>query len=166
MIKKILVFCLFLAFLLMAACSNNEDIITKAVEELDYDVLVPSYIPSELELEEVILEGDLFLLSYTNADNTAYIEITQRQFARALNTERLMQFTENGEDPYEAIPHLSYLVIDNFVGEYKVNENVDNVSYQFIPAIPRTDIDWYPFYWANSVGIDEEEFQKVINSLD
>ncbi|MBB5171933.1 hypothetical protein [Texcoconibacillus texcoconensis] len=162
--KKLLGSCLFLLFLLISACSNNEDVITKAVEELDYDVLVPSYIPAEFELEEVVFEGDLVLLSYTNADNSAYIEITQRQYASSLNTEKLLEFTETGDDPYEVIPHLSYLMVNNYVGEYKVNDNSDNISFQFIPA--SAEIDWHPFYWVNSVGIDEEEFQKVIKSLE
>ncbi|MBU8907520.1 hypothetical protein KH400_12970 [Desertibacillus haloalkaliphilus] len=141
---------------------------TKAVEELEYDVLVPSYIPAEFELEQVIYEGDLFLLTYSNADNTSYVEISQRQYARALHSERLLEYTEKGVDPYEANPDLSYQMIDNFVGEYKLNDHVNglNLSYEFIPAIPKTEIDWYPFYRIVSVGIDEEEFQKVIKSLE
>jgi hypothetical protein len=157
---------LLITFLLMVGCSNNKDTLTKANEELEYDVLVPSYLPSGLKLEEEILEGDLFLLTYVNSDKSAFIEITQRQNVRGLNTESLIEFTKDGEDPYEAIPHLSYLEVGNFVGEYRVNANSDNLSYQFIPSIPRTEINSYPFYWINSVGIGEDEFQKVVKSLE
>ncbi|WP_157037604.1 hypothetical protein [Ornithinibacillus californiensis] len=56
--------------------------------------------------------------------------------------------------------------IGNFVGEYSVHN--DSISYMFIPSIPRTEIgeEWYPSYWITSVEVDEEEFQKVIQSLE
>lgn len=94
------------------------------------------------------------------------VSINRTNITVVLNTERLLEFTETGEDPYEAIPHLSNLMIDNFVGEYKVNGKLENLSYLFIQAIPRTEIEWYPFYWVNSVGIIEEDFQKVIKLLE
>ena len=90
------------------------------------------------------------------------VSINRTNITVVLNTERLLEFTETGEDPYEAIPHLSNLMIDNFVGEYKVNGKLENLSYLFIQAIPRTEIEWYAFCLVEAVGISEEECQEVM----
>ncbi|UCZ51542.1 hypothetical protein LGQ02_11730 [Bacillus shivajii] len=166
MINKLYMLSSLTFLILIIGCSNNDDLIKQATEELDYDVLLPSYIPSKLELVEVTLEDDRLFLNYQDTEETTFIEFSQRQFARGIDTERFLEFTETGEDPYEKFPKLSYREIGNYVGEYEDREKIHRLSFMFIPSVPRSQIDNYPFYHIRAVGIDEEDFHKVVRSLN
>lgn len=164
--KFFITFFIISMLIIFSGCSHKEGTIENAVEELDYDVLVPSFMASGLELDYAVLEEDLFVQNYANEDQSVFIEISQNQNTEGLNIDRLLEFLEKDIDPYEKIPGKSYLKIGDFIGEYDVYNN--SISYMFIPAIPRSEIgeDWYPFYRMTSVGVAEEEFQKVVQSLD
>ncbi|MCD8510185.1 MAG: hypothetical protein LRY73_10155 [Bacillus sp. (in: Bacteria)] len=149
----------------MAGCSSNEDIIQKAKEELPMEIHLPSYLPDELELSRAIFEGDLLLLTYESEDTSTYIEFSQEPFNQRVNTQRLMEFVETGEDPYEEIPNFQLLEIGEFVGEYRLTPELNALAYVFVPLISRTDHQASPSYWIRSVGVEEEEFHKVIESL-
>lgn len=91
---------------MLVACSDKEKVIKKAGKKLEYNALIPSYLPAELELEKVVL------------GETSLCKLTQ------------MMIT----DPYETNPNFSYVMIENFVGEYKINSNLNSIDYQFIPV--------------------------------
>lgn len=143
-----------------------ERTIEKAEEELDYEVLIPTYIPEGFELKNAVLEESLFIVTYASEDDSRFIELKQNQFVKGLNIERLLEYVENREDPYEEIQGLSYLQIDEFVGVYSDNKQLDALSYEFIPALPKNEVKWYPYYRMNSLRVEQEEFQKVVESLE
>ncbi|WP_047984372.1 hypothetical protein [Ornithinibacillus californiensis] len=95
MSKKIVIVSFMISmFIIFTGCSNEENTIEKAVEELDYNALVPSYVPTGLELNDAVLEGELFIQSYSNEDESVFLEISQNQEAKGLNINRLLEFVE------------------------------------------------------------------------
>ncbi len=165
--KKLFYFCLTIVSVLIVGCSNNVDeqqVIDDAIEDIEYHVLLPEYIPSDLKFKSVITDYNLFRISYENGDGTKRIHITQDDHTY-LNWERLLKFAETGENPYDKSPDFTYLKIGDFVGEYKKTPNKEFFQFSFIPIIPRDEISMYPYYRVVSVGLEENEFNKVIESL-
>ncbi len=154
---------LVMMLILLAGCTRDETTIKKAIEQIDYKVYVPDYIPTELELEKALLKDGLIVITYQNLDGTKYVEFSQDATSRALNIEALLEFTKTGEDPYERNSSRSIKEIGPFVGVYDANEKLLSYSYEFIK--PNLQSDSYPFYWISSVGISEAEFHKIILSL-
>ncbi|RXJ04385.1 hypothetical protein DS745_03095 [Anaerobacillus alkaliphilus] len=161
--NKRLGFMLILMVIIIIGCTRDETTIKKAIEQLDYKVYVPSYIPAELELETAVLKDGLILISYQNVDGTKYVEFSQDATSRALNIEGLLTFKKSGEDPYERNATRRIQEIGPFVGVYDINEKLTSYSYEFIK--PNLQSDSYPFYWISSVGIPEAEFLKIVSSL-
>ena len=159
---------IFILMLMLVGCSSKEDIINKAQEELPYEVLVPKYIPNGLGLSSMSslsLERDFLRLRYESEDIQTYFRFSQEPNRRLNpNPQHLIEDVEKGREPYDAIPDTELLVIEDFVGQFR--RNGDAISYKFFVNISNLEVDEYTRYEFYSVGISEEDFQKIISSLE
>lgn len=148
----------------IVGCSSDQDVIKKAVNELDFKVLLPNYVPEELKPERPYFEDEIFILTYKNRGGSKYIEIIQDNCINGLNTHIVRDFVQTEEDPYKNLPNMSYVIIGEYVGVFSINDKLDNLNFVFIPLSLSSE-NHYPFYMINSVGVDVEEFHEVIKSL-
>ncbi|WP_078553541.1 hypothetical protein [Bacillus alkalicellulosilyticus] len=149
----------------IVGCSNHEKTIQSANEKLDFQIVLPSYIPSSLELSRANLDETILLLSYQNEDGTQYVEFIQDNLSNPLNIKALKNYIYDGEDPYQYVPFKSYLIIGDFVGEYKEIPHLNAFHYQFIPLMSQSYNEYQVYYSIYIVGLDVEEFHLIIESL-
>ncbi len=162
-------FCIiFILMLTIIGCSSNENIIDKAEKELPYEVLVPNYIPNGLGLSSMSsrsLENNYLELRYESEDIQTYFRFSQEPNRRLNpNPKKLIEDVEKGFDPYATTPDTELLVIDKFIGQFQ--RDGDTISYQFFVHIPNQNVNELIRYEFYSVGVSEEEFQKIISSLE
>ncbi|WP_332697769.1 hypothetical protein [Halalkalibacter lacteus] len=156
---------LLLAVVLYAGgCQNNENTINKAIVQVNYPILIPNYIPVEFELVKSELENEFFYLKYQNEEGSMRVELTQDSYSN-LNWDKLLEFVETEENPYDLSPFFSYEIIGQFVGEYSVTPSVNALHFTFIPITRRGEADSFPYYNISAVGLNEEEFQQIVQSL-
>ncbi len=171
MLKK-LMFAIFY-FLLLSACSNNESIINKAIQDLDYKIYLPEYLPPDLYLDKSTLTDQALALSYMNSDRTISIEIRQDggMIWSYPYTHTILEYIKTGENPFGRIPNRSPLQIGDYIGVFETitDADTDTYMYKFLPVSIIYEIEFLrdlpPYYEITSFNLDEDEFIKVIESL-
>ncbi|MDQ0257019.1 hypothetical protein J2S74_004464 [Evansella vedderi] len=153
---------------LFSACTASDATLMQASRELPFPVLVPSNIPEEWEIAEIVYEDELLVISYLT-ENDHQVDLVQDRNIQGLNVAFLRDYMLTGtvnEQLY--MEGIEIKEISTFLGELTFfQQPVPTVQYTFVKKQDLFgSLERVPVYQVIGKEASFEDIKIVVDSLN